>query len=126
MEEERHAERLAIPFRHHRLGARPLAEHRLVQQRLGRDDLVGLALELGELAHEAQDGRDILGSREPQDQTHIAASTSDIWPRPRAAITHPVMINAAPASVKGDTVSPNMMKPNKTAQRNEVYSVGAR
>jgi len=50
----------------------PLAEAVAQQIGLGRDDLVGLALVLGQLADEAEDARDVFAGRAPEVQ-HAAA-----------------------------------------------------
>ncbi len=99
MEEQRHAQRLAVALGDHRLGRGPIAEHGVAQQVLGRDDLVGLALELGELAHEAHDGRDVVRGGEAE-FGHAAASVCGAGAAvPRMAARHPAMISPAPATV---------------------------
>ena len=97
MEEQREADRLAILFGDHRL-RRAFLEQGVRQPRLGRRHGVRLALERGQVAHEAEDQGGVTGRGGADRQDQIAASTLTT-DRRRAAIRQPVMISAAPASV---------------------------
>ena len=140
VKEQRKAERHPVALGNHRLrgrsrqsttlvGSRDRArsEQRVVEQRLARLHRVGLALERGELAHEAKHRRHVGARRRADSHAHAPTSPGGIaGAAPRAAVTQPAMISAAPATVHPDTNSPNATRPRIAAHRNAVYSTGAR
>ena len=114
MEEQREADRLARRFRDHRLGGGRVAEQRGGEHGLGRVDRVGLALEGGEVADEAQDRRDVGGGGGADHGTACSAGVAAMS-RFLAADRQAATMIAAPPSVHGVTRSPNTSQPSTAA-----------